>query len=133
MRTPHRASSGALENCFLARAAEPPSTRHAREAACSTRLTERLGDENSPLDVPISRADCAVLTDEVPVSPRITFGVQERLARPSNGTAHEELCRCWAGSSLGGGSGGDGLNHILCVGDLDLAGLGRLGDGDGEG
>ena len=26
----------------------------------------------------------------------------------------------------------DGFDHIACVGDLDLAGLGLLGDGDGE-
>ena len=35
-------------------------------------------------------------------------------------------------SSLGDGGCSDGLNHVCCVGDLDLAGLGLLGYGDGE-
>ncbi len=34
---------------------------------------------------------------------------------------------------LGDGACGDGLNDVSGVGDLDLAGLGLLGDGDGQG
>jgi hypothetical protein len=38
-----------------------------------------------------------------------------------------------AGFSHGDGWCRDGCNHASSVGDLDLAGLGLLGDGDGQG
>ena len=54
--------------------------------------------------------------------------------RTCNGTARDgavplDLCRV---RLLGDGACGDGLDDVACVGDLDLAGLGFLGDGDGQ-
>lgn len=52
---------------------------------------------------------------------------------PRSGSLWEPLRGPGTGSSDGENWCRDGFNHASCVGDLDLAGLGLFGDGDGEG